>query len=102
MLFWAQDYETAGEDIAQAPHVNGQLEKSKTTPPRSCLCPREPQLDKVSVTDAVVLCLTMQHKMLASNEEFSTFHFTQVWNHAAGDNMKWPLYASPVQEMGKG
>ena len=37
MLFWALDYGTAGwwEDIAaQAPHVNGQLGKSKTTPCR--------------------------------------------------------------------
>ena len=71
-----------GEDIAQAPHVNGQLGKSKTTPlrivTRSVSLPARPQLDKVSVTAAVMLCLTMQHRMLASNEEFSTFHFTQV------------------------
>ena len=71
-----------GEDIAQAPHVNGQLGKSKTTPlrivTRSVSLPARPQLDKVSVpTAAVMLCLTTQHKILASNEEFaiSTFHF---------------------------
>ena len=72
-----------GEDIAQAPHVNGQLGKSKTTPlcivTRSVSLPARPQLDKVSVpTAAVMLCLTTQHKILASDEEFaiSTFHFT--------------------------
>ena len=71
-----------GEDIAQAPHVNGQLGKSKTTPlrivTRSVSLPARPQLDKVSVpTAAVMLCLTTQHKSLAWNAEFaiSTFHF---------------------------
>ena len=29
-----------GEDIAQAPHVNGQLGKSKTTPRRLMASPR--------------------------------------------------------------
>ena len=68
-----------GEDIAQAPHVNGQLGKSKRTPPRIVSLPARPQLDKVSVpAAAVMLCLTTQHKILASNEEFATFtfHFT--------------------------
>ena len=102
MLFWARDYGTAGwwGHSLGTSRERSIGEKQKDT--GSCLCPREPQLDRVSVTTAVMLCLTMQHKMLASNEEFSTFHFTQVWNHAAGDNTKWPLYASPVQEMGKG
>ena len=67
-----------GEDIAQAPHVNGQLEKSKTTPARPCLCPREPQLDKVLVTDAVVLCLTMQHKMRNLGFSLSISHKSET------------------------
>ena len=47
-----------GEDIAWAPHVNGQLEKSKRTLARVCAHTGEkltpPQLDKVSVTAAVM------------------------------------------------
>ena len=60
-----------GEDIAQAPHVNGQLGKSKTTPRRLARVWARVGTIRPSLGPAVML-----HNATRTKFEISSFQFT--------------------------